>query len=195
MKASSAPRSSDAGGTEPPLELPGAAAPPSEYAVNNQSHLPTGDEPFSDAFLEHAARAPSQYDGTCRRLAAEVLRLRAEVAALRPCREALLRFGATLARQDAAYTAAGDRRFGDEEVCAADEANEVAFDAVVEFAQDLAAADGAVASNAPVLDVTVGPDPLDPPVLVVPCACTSFGCDGRHVGRRCGRAPAKEPAP
>jgi coenzyme F420-reducing hydrogenase delta subunit len=39
-------------------------------------------EPHAQGFLEHAVMAKSQYDETCRRLAAEVLILRAEKAAV-----------------------------------------------------------------------------------------------------------------
>lgn len=41
----------------------------------------TSESDFSDNFLAHAVGTPSQYDSTCRGMAAEILRLRAEVAA------------------------------------------------------------------------------------------------------------------
>lgn len=40
-----------------------------------------GHDVFENSFLEHVVVAPSQYDGTCRRMAADILRLRAAAGA------------------------------------------------------------------------------------------------------------------
>lgn len=62
-----------------------ASAAPSE-SVDLRS-APVADsvptEEYTDAFLAHAAICTSQYDRTCRVLAAEVIRNRAEIARLR----------------------------------------------------------------------------------------------------------------
>jgi hypothetical protein len=44
----------------------------------------SGINDFSDDFLVHAVNTPSQYDSTCRGMAAEILRLRSQLVMIVP---------------------------------------------------------------------------------------------------------------